>query len=270
MAIGTRCGPFEFTVMPFGLTNTLAAFMDLMNRVCRPISDRSIIVFIDNILIYFKTKENHVDHLTKVLETLHKEQVYAMFSKCDFWLQEVQLVGHLVNRERIKFDPAKVEAIIKWEVLNTPTKISSFLRVTRKNVKFIWEEEQEATFETLREKLCEAPVLTQPEGVEDMIEYCDASYHGLGCVDAAWEGPSGIREPTFAARSPTEGTFWNKLSDLHSLSIEMLFFGRKLTGLERKMAAFWKPFNSYFPSFHKVYIFDVFYPRFHLFALNAF
>ncbi|KAJ9539506.1 LOW QUALITY PROTEIN: hypothetical protein OSB04_032239 [Centaurea solstitialis] len=202
-AFRTRYGHFEFVVMPFGLTNAPAVFMDLMNRVCRPMLDKSVIVFIDDILIYSKTKEDHVMHLIEVLETLRRERLYAKFSKCDFWLQEVQFLGHLVNREGIKVDPAKIEAVMKWEVPKTPTDIRSFLgladyyrrfiqdfskiavpltRLTRKNVKFVWGEEQQKAFELLRGKLCEAPVLTLPEGVDDMTVYCDASYHGLGCV----------------------------------------------------------------------------------------
>lgn len=202
-AFRTRYGHFEFVVMPFGLTNAPAAFMDLMNRVCRPMLDRSVIVFIDDILIYSKSKEDHVAHLREVLETLRREQLYAKFSKCDFWLQEVQFLGHLVNREGIKVDPAKVEAVMKWETPKSPTEIRSFLglagyyrrfiqdfskiavpltKLTRKSVSFVWGEEQKLAFETLRKKLCEAPVLTLPEGIEDMTVYCDASYHGLGCV----------------------------------------------------------------------------------------
>ncbi|KAJ9561460.1 hypothetical protein OSB04_006620 [Centaurea solstitialis] len=202
-AFRTRYGHYEFVVMPFRLTNAPAAFMDLMNRVCRPLLDRPVIVFIDDILIYSKTKEDHVEHLREVLEILRKEQLYAKFSKCDFWLQEVQFLGHLVNREGIKVDPAKVEAVMKWETPKSPTEIRSFLglagyyrrfiqdfskvavpltKLTRKNVSFVWGEEQQSAFETLRQKLCEAPVLALPEGVEDMTVYCDASYHGLGCV----------------------------------------------------------------------------------------
>ncbi|KAJ9564890.1 hypothetical protein OSB04_000856 [Centaurea solstitialis] len=169
-AFRTRYGHFEFLVMPFGLTNAPAAFMDLMNRVCRPMLDKSVIVFIDGILIYSKTKEEHVTHLREVLEVLRREQLYAKFSKCAFWLQEVQFLGHIVNREGIKVDPSKIEAVMSWEVPKTPSEIRSFLGLA------------EEAFETLKRKLCEAPVLTLPEGVEDMSVYCDASHLGLGCV----------------------------------------------------------------------------------------
>jgi len=100
-AFRTRYGHFEFTVMPFGLTNAPAVFMDLMNRVCGPYLDKFVIVFIDDILIYSKSKEEHKEHLRKVLELLRKEKLYAKFSKCDFWLEEVQFLGHIVNKDGI-------------------------------------------------------------------------------------------------------------------------------------------------------------------------
>ncbi|GJW99293.1 putative reverse transcriptase domain-containing protein [Tanacetum coccineum] len=110
-AFRTRYGHFEFTVMPFGLTNAPAVFMDLMNRVCKPYLDKFVIVFIDDILIYSKTKEDHEVHLGLVLELLRKEKLYAKFSKCEFWLQEVHFLGHVVNQNGIYVDPSKIEAI---------------------------------------------------------------------------------------------------------------------------------------------------------------
>ncbi|KAJ9562067.1 hypothetical protein OSB04_007227 [Centaurea solstitialis] len=127
-AFRTRYGHYEFLVMPFGLTNAPAAFMDLMNRVCQPMLDRSVIVFIDDILIYSKwSREEHAVHLREVLEVLRRERLYAKFSKCAFWLQEVQFLGHIVNREGIKVGPAKIEAVMEWEIPTTPTEIRSFL-----------------------------------------------------------------------------------------------------------------------------------------------
>ncbi|GJS33492.1 putative reverse transcriptase domain-containing protein [Tanacetum coccineum] len=95
----TRYGHFEFTVMPFGLTNSPIVFMDLMNRVCKPYLDKFVIVFIDNILIYSKMKDGHENHLRLMLELLRKEKLYAKFSKCEFWLQEVHFLGCVVNHE---------------------------------------------------------------------------------------------------------------------------------------------------------------------------
>ncbi|GJS32784.1 putative reverse transcriptase domain-containing protein [Tanacetum coccineum] len=109
-AFRTRYGHYEFQVMPFGLTNALAVFMDLMNCVCKPYLDKFVIVFIDDILIYSRNKEEHTDHLRIILELLKKEKLYAKFSKCDFWINIVQFPGHLIDSQGIHVDPAKIEA----------------------------------------------------------------------------------------------------------------------------------------------------------------
>ncbi|KAI3788522.1 hypothetical protein L2E82_01291 [Cichorium intybus] len=202
-AFRTRYGHYEFLVMPFGLTNAPAVFMDLMNRVCKPFLDRFVIVFIDDILVYSKSEAEHEVHLREVLHTLKNEQLYTKLSKCDFWLREVQFLGHVVSAEGIKVDPAKIEAVMKWEPPKTPTEVRSFLglagyyrrfiqdfskitvpltQLTRKEVKFVWGEKQQEAFEILKKKLCEAPVLSLPEGTEEFVVYSDASNRGLGCV----------------------------------------------------------------------------------------
>ncbi|KAI3776021.1 hypothetical protein L1987_45781 [Smallanthus sonchifolius] len=126
-AFRTRYGHYEFLVMSFGLTNAPAAFMDLMNRVCRPMLDRSVIVFIDDILVYSKSKGDHHCHLREVLEVLKQEKLYAKFSKCAFWLREVQFLGHVINPNGIMVDPAKIETVKEWNIPKTPTEILSFL-----------------------------------------------------------------------------------------------------------------------------------------------
>ncbi|GJS76477.1 putative reverse transcriptase domain-containing protein [Tanacetum coccineum] len=169
----TRYGHFDFIVMPFGLTNAPAVFMDLMNRVCRPYLDKFMIVFIDDILIYSKTRGEHVEHLRLVLELLKKEKLYAKFSKCEFWIREVQFLRHVINVYRIHIDPSKIEAVKNWKALKTLTKCKTF----------DWGEEQELAFQTLKDKLCNAPVLALPDGSEDfMIELfsdydCEIRYH---------------------------------------------------------------------------------------------
>ncbi|GJZ14317.1 putative reverse transcriptase domain-containing protein [Tanacetum coccineum] len=202
-AFKTHYGHFEFTVMPFGLTNAPEIFMDLMNRVCRPYLDKFVIVFIDDILIYSKTQEEHVEHLRLVLGLLKKEKLYAKFSKCEFWLREVQFIGHVINGNGIHVDPSKIEAVKNWKASRTPTQVRSFLGLagyyhrfienfskiaksltvlTYKSMTFDWGEEHELTFQTLKDKLCNAPVLALPDGPEDFVVYCDASGIGLGCV----------------------------------------------------------------------------------------
>nr|GEY47792.1 putative reverse transcriptase domain-containing protein [Tanacetum cinerariifolium] len=110
-AFRTHYGHYDFQVMPFGLTNAPAVFMDLMNRVCKPYLDRFVIVFIDDILIYSKNKKEHEGHLKLIVKLLKEEELYAKFSKCEFWLSKVQFLGHVIDSEGIHVDPAKIEAI---------------------------------------------------------------------------------------------------------------------------------------------------------------
>ncbi|GJR34507.1 putative reverse transcriptase domain-containing protein [Tanacetum coccineum] len=110
-AFRTRYGHYEFQVMPFGLTNAPAVFMDLMNRVCKPYLDKFVIVFIDDILIYSKNKQEHEEHLKIILELLKKEELYAKFSKCEFWIPKVQFLGHVIDSKGIHVDPAKIESV---------------------------------------------------------------------------------------------------------------------------------------------------------------
>ncbi|GJR28493.1 putative reverse transcriptase domain-containing protein [Tanacetum coccineum] len=123
----TRYGHYEFQVMPFGLTNAPAVFMDLMNRVCKPYLDRFVIVFIDDILIYSKSRKEHEGHLKLILKLLKEEELYAKFSKCEFWLSKVQFLGHVIDSEGIHVDPAKIESIKDWASPKTPTEIRQFL-----------------------------------------------------------------------------------------------------------------------------------------------
>ncbi|GJS12959.1 putative reverse transcriptase domain-containing protein [Tanacetum coccineum] len=126
IAFRTRYGHYEFQVMPFGLTNAPAVFMDLMNRVCKPYLDRFMIVFIDDILIYSKSRKEHEGHLKLILKLLKEEELYAKFSKCEFWLSKVQFLGHVIDSEGIHVDPAKIESIKDWASPKNPTEIRQF------------------------------------------------------------------------------------------------------------------------------------------------
>ncbi|GJS72231.1 reverse transcriptase domain-containing protein [Tanacetum coccineum] len=202
-AFRTRYEHYEFQVMPFGLTNAPVVFMDLMNRVCKPYLDKFVIVFIDDILIYSRNKEEHADHLRIILELLKKGKLYAKFSKCDFWISIVQFLRHVIDSQGIHVDPSKIEAVKDWASPTTPTEIRQFLGLvgyyrrfikdfskiakpltesTQKNKKYIWGEDQESAFQLLKQELCEAPILALPEGNNDFVVYCDTSLQGLGAV----------------------------------------------------------------------------------------
>ncbi|GKA32405.1 putative reverse transcriptase domain-containing protein [Tanacetum coccineum] len=169
-AFRTRYGHYEFQVMPFGFDQ----------RTCE-----------------------HEEHLKTILELLKKEELYAKFSKCEFLINTVKFLGHVIDSSGIHVDPAKVEAVKNWASPTTPSEIRQFLglpgyyrrfiegfskitkpmtELTQKNQKFNWGEEQETAFQLLKQKLCVAPILALPEGSDDFVVYCDASIKGLGAV----------------------------------------------------------------------------------------
>ncbi|GJX89578.1 putative reverse transcriptase domain-containing protein [Tanacetum coccineum] len=153
--------------------------------------------------IYSKSKQEHEEHLKLILELLKKEELYAKFSKCEFWIPKVQFLGHVIKSKGIHVDPAKIESIKDWASPKTATKIRQFLglagyyrrfiegfykiaksmtKLTQKKVKFDWGDKQETTFQLLKEKLCSAPILALLAGAENFIVYCDALHKGLGVI----------------------------------------------------------------------------------------
>ncbi|GJU43979.1 putative reverse transcriptase domain-containing protein [Tanacetum coccineum] len=222
-AFRTRYRHYEFQVMPFSLTNMPVVFIDLMNRVCKPYLDKFVIVFIDDILIYSRNKEEHANHLRIILELLKKEKLYAKFSKCDFWIRIVQFLGHLIDSQGLHVDPAKIEAVKNWTSPTTPTEIRQFLglagyyrrfikdfskiaksltELTQKNKKYIWGEDQETAFQLLKQKLCEAPILALPEGNDEFItilSYYLSPYHFhnhiIKCMHYIFQKPNKLNVP---------------------------------------------------------------------------
>ncbi|GKC16075.1 putative reverse transcriptase domain-containing protein [Tanacetum coccineum] len=160
----------------------------------------AVIVYDDKIS---KSKQEHAEHLKLILELLKKEELYAKFSKCEFWTPKVQFLGYVIDIKGIHVDPAKIESIKDWASPKTATEIRQFLglagcyrrfiegffkitklmtKLTQKKVKFDWGDKQEAPFQLLKEKLYSAPILALPEGAENFIVYCNASYTGLGVI----------------------------------------------------------------------------------------
>ena len=189
-AFRTRYGHFEFLVMPFGLTNAPAAFMSLMNKTFQSYLDQFVIVFIDDIMIYSSSKEEHEKHLRVALQILREKQLYAKFSKCEFWMEEIAFLGHIVSREGVKPDPSKIKAIQEWEPPRNMIEIRSFLGLAgyyrrfvkdfstvarpltallKKNMPFQWNEKCQHSFERLKEALITTPILALPTGSGDYV-----------------------------------------------------------------------------------------------------
>ncbi|GKC98537.1 putative reverse transcriptase domain-containing protein [Tanacetum coccineum] len=166
--------------------------MDLMNWVYKPYLDKFVIVFIDDILIYSKNKQEHEENLKLILELLKKEELYAKFSKCEFLIPKVQFLGHLNDSQGIHVDPAKIESIKDWASPKSPTEIRQFLglvgyyrrfiegfskiakpmtKLTQNKVKFEWGDKQEITFQLLKQKLCSALILALPKGSCNIREF---------------------------------------------------------------------------------------------------
>ena len=179
-AFRTRYGHYEFLVIPFGLTKAPTVFMDLMNRVFKPYLDQFVVVFIDDILVYSKNKEEHEKHLHVVLQTLRKHQLFARLRKYEFLLDQIYFLGYVVSKDGISANLGKVEVVLSWKRPTTVAEVRSFLgmagyyrcfiesfskitlpltRLTQKNVQFVWSKECQSSFEELKKKLVSTPVL---------------------------------------------------------------------------------------------------------------
>ena len=189
--------------MPFRLTNAPAAFMDLMHRVFQPYLDQFVVVFVDDILIYSQSEWEHECHLRIVLQLLRDHQLYAKFSKCEFWLTEVRFLGHVASASGVSVGLEKVEAVMSWERSKSVFEICTFLglvgyykrfikdfsrlatpmmRLTQKEVKFDWDDRCEEAFQELKRRLTTAPILIVPDRGQGYTMYCDALRAGLGYV----------------------------------------------------------------------------------------
>jgi ribonuclease HI len=202
-AFVTLYGRYEYTVVSFGLTNALAYFMNMMNKVFVDELDKCVVILINDILVYSQTAEEHEEHLRIVLGKLRQHQLYAKFSKCVFWMEEVALLGHVLSAKGVAVDPSKIEAVSKWQSPKSVTEIRSFLglaeyyhrfienfskiakpmtELLKSNTSYVWSDKCEASFQELKTRRTTTPVLTLPDASKDFVVYWDASRQGLGCV----------------------------------------------------------------------------------------
>src|SRR3954454_4336803 len=166
-AFTTRYGLYEYNIMSFGFTNAPAYFMNLMNKIFMNYLDKFVVVFIDDILIYSKLEEEHEGHLRLVLQTLREHQLYAKFSKCEFWMDSVEFLGHVISKDGIAVNPSKVQSVLEWEAPKNVKEVRGFLgvggyfrrfiegvsqiagpmtKLLRKNTPFAWTAQCEESF----------------------------------------------------------------------------------------------------------------------------
>jgi hypothetical protein len=202
-AFRTRYGHYVFRVVPFGLSNAPPVFMCLMNSVFREYLDKFVIVFLDDILVYSKSEEDHEHHLRMVLQVLREHQLYSKLSKCSFYQNIIHYLGHIISEEGITMDPEKIETIKGWTTPKNVTEVRSFMglvgyykrfivgfsRIThpitssqRKGKKFQWTTECEMSFQQLKQLLTNAPILQIVDPNEDFVVCTDACKEGLGGV----------------------------------------------------------------------------------------
>jgi hypothetical protein len=189
--------------MPFGLTNTPTYIMYMVNKVFMEYLDKFVIVFIDDILVYSRGEEEHVEHLHLALQKLREHRLYAKLSKCEFWMKQVAFLGHIISKGGISVDPSKIQVVLSWNAPMSVSDIQSFLglvgyyrrfiegflkiskpmtELLEKDKKFEWTPTCEASFQELKKRLTIAPILVMPNMEKSFSIYCDASSQGLGCV----------------------------------------------------------------------------------------
>jgi hypothetical protein len=204
-AFKSKEGLFEWLVMPFGLTNAPATFMRLMDDILRPFTNSFVVVYLDDILIFSQTWEEHLHHIRQVLQTLRQHKLCANLEKCTFGITQVQYLGYIIDERGVHVDPAKIQVIRDWPAPTTLTELHSFLglanfyrrfvlgfshitwplsQVTKGGAKekFFWSESQQKAFGELKHRLCSAPVLTLPDLQQPFEIETDASDYAIGAV----------------------------------------------------------------------------------------
>eukprot|EP00879_Flechtneria_rotunda_P001398 GHRR01001550.1.p1 GENE.GHRR01001550.1~~GHRR01001550.1.p1 ORF type:complete len:633 (+),score=44.76 GHRR01001550.1:1745-3643(+) len=229
-AFRTRYGHFEWKVLPFGLTNAPATFQALMNNVLGPYLDKFVVVYLDDILIYSQTPEEHLEHVAKVLEALERHELYAGLDKCAFALSEMDFLGHVVCADGIKPDPKKIEAVCNWPTPRNVHEVRSYLGLTgyyrrfikhyahvalpltdltKANTPWQWREDVEGrSFQQLTDALTSAPVMASPDPSLPYEVYTDASQYALGAVLLQNQG-KGLQPIAYLSRklTPTERNY---------------------------------------------------------------
>jgi len=221
-AFRTRYGLFEYKVMPFGLTNAPASFQHLMNQIFRDILDVYVIVYLDNILIYSKSENNHWTHVCEVLKRLRANNLFAKHDKCNFHTSKVEFLGFLISANGVEMDPEKIKAVAEWPMPNTVKEVQSFLGfanfyrrffhdfgriarplndLTKKGTEWLWSDKHQTAFVDLVRALVTGPVLRHYSPNLECIVKTDASDYALGAVLSQRGEHGTLRPVAYASRS---------------------------------------------------------------------
>ena len=256
-AFRTRYGHYEFLVLPFGLTNAPGTFMHLMHETFRSFLDDFVLVFLDDILIFSKTLEEHEQHVRQVLQVLQKEKLYAKESKCELFKTEVEFLGHLVGRDGVRMMEDKVKAISEWPIPQNVTDVRAFLgtagyyrkfirsfseistplnTLTKDDVKFEWKEPQQVAFDKLKQSIKTGPVLALPDPNLPFVVHTDASGFAVGAVLSQKQADGQMRPIAFLSKKMLDAETrypvheQELLAIVHALkSWRHYLYGRKFT-----------------------------------------
>ena len=243
-AFRTRYGLYEYLVMPFGLTNAPATFQAFMNDIFRDILDVSVIVFLDDIMIFSENPEDHVAHVREVLRRLKEHKLYSKLSKCEFHRSTVEFLGFIITPEGVKMDESKVKSILEWERPTSVKDIQSFLgfanfyrrfipnfsavvspitKLLRKGAKFEWTEETDKAFEHLKSLFVSDQILIHPDQTKPFVVETDASNYALGCVLSQMHTDGRLHPCAFYSRSLNDHERNYDIHDKELLAIKVAF-----------------------------------------------
>ncbi len=243
-AFRTKYGHYEYLVMPFGLTNAPATFQSFINSVLRQYLEKFVILYLDDILIYSKTLEEHIQHVRTVLKTLLDNNLYAKPKKCEFHKPKVEFLGHVISGNGIATDPNKIKSVEEWPTPKSVKDVQRFLglcnyyrrfvenfafiarplhNLTKKNVKFIWSKDCEKAFQELKKRLITSPILMHPDTQKPFIVECDASNFAIGAILSQKDDEGKLHPVAYYSRSLNNAELNYSITEKELLAIKCAF-----------------------------------------------
>ncbi len=260
-AFRTKYGHYEYLVMPFGLKNAPATFQSYINSVLRPFLEKSVILYLDDILVYSKDLEDHQNQVHTILKTLLENNLYAKLEKCEFDKPEVEFLGHILSGEGVATDPKKIKSIEEWPRPENVKDIQKFLglcnyyrrfvknfakiakplhNLTRKNTKFNWNNNCEESFQELKKRLTTSPILMHPDTSKPFIVECDASNYAIGAILSQKDDEEKLHPVAYYSRSLHDAELNYTITDKELLAIKDAFatWRHLLLGAKHKVTVY--------------------------------